>query len=433
MTAPESPLPYHPAAEIFPLLTGTEFDELVADVGARGLVESIWTLDGQILDGRNRYRACLESGAQPHFREYEGTDPVGFAVSLNLHRRHLTPSQCAVVALDIERELADQAAKRRAATLKQSTATDPQIFAERGEAREQAAHLAGTNRQYVSDAKKVAAIRPDLIEKIRSGDVTLQEAKREIKQEERQERIDALVNSPGAGRSPDVEFLECRLEDADLVPESFDLVITDPPYGVSAKDISRTNDATLVRDFGEWDHGRLPLEDWSERIAAAMKPGASLYLFTSDVLMHPWWRALVAAGLQWRQSLIWAKSNPAPQVRQVCYTNAQEFVIFLSKGKRTSWNWLGEADMRSVLNGPAPAGLQRLGHPTEKPEWLIDKLCTVSGIPGGRVLDPFAGSGPTAASALRHGMSATLVEPDPKYVHLARARLARNAAQGKAG
>jgi ParB-like chromosome segregation protein Spo0J len=50
----------HELAECFPLIAGNEFAELVASIRARGQHEPITLFNGLILDGRNRYRACLE-------------------------------------------------------------------------------------------------------------------------------------------------------------------------------------------------------------------------------------------------------------------------------------------------------------------------------------------------------------------------------------
>ncbi|MBX3288390.1 MAG: hypothetical protein KF855_03500 [Acidobacteria bacterium] len=93
-------LEYHPLANLFPLMHGEDFDRLVADIKANGQLESIWTFQGKIIDGRNRYRACLQLGREPQCLEWKGNedDLTSFIVSLNLHRRHLNESQRAMVA-----------------------------------------------------------------------------------------------------------------------------------------------------------------------------------------------------------------------------------------------------------------------------------------------------------------------------------------------
>jgi hypothetical protein len=88
----------HPTADLFPEMPKTDYRKFSADIAANGLREEIVTYQGQILDGRHRYRACLDNGIEPCFREYQGDDPVGFVVSMNGHRRHLTKSQRAMVA-----------------------------------------------------------------------------------------------------------------------------------------------------------------------------------------------------------------------------------------------------------------------------------------------------------------------------------------------
>jgi hypothetical protein len=91
------PLKFHPLADIFPLMEGAEFDELVADIKAHGLREKINCYENQIVDGRNRYRALQRIEDNPecnpyYFRVLTLTTDKGvrnYIISKNIHRRHL--------------------------------------------------------------------------------------------------------------------------------------------------------------------------------------------------------------------------------------------------------------------------------------------------------------------------------------------------------
>jgi len=88
---------FHPLANIFPLIEGQAYQDLMADILNYGVREPIWLYEGKILDGRNRYRAATAMRVEFETSEYTGDNPVAFVVSLNLHRRHLNESQRSMV------------------------------------------------------------------------------------------------------------------------------------------------------------------------------------------------------------------------------------------------------------------------------------------------------------------------------------------------
>ena len=153
-------LPIHPAAEIFPLLEGEEFDALVADIRAYGLRQRIVLYNGAILDGRNRYRACIEAGIEPRFEQFNGRDPLAFVISLNLARRHLSESQRAIVAAKI-------------ATLQDGQRSDLVQGLPIG----RAAEMLNVGERSVARAKAVLDEGvPELIDKVERGDVSVSAA-----------------------------------------------------------------------------------------------------------------------------------------------------------------------------------------------------------------------------------------------------------------
>ena len=92
-------LEFHDLADQLPMMSNLEFDSLKEDIKENGLEEPIMLFEGKILDGRNRYRACLEVAVEPVFKEFEGDreEAEKFSASSNLMRRHLTKSQKAMV------------------------------------------------------------------------------------------------------------------------------------------------------------------------------------------------------------------------------------------------------------------------------------------------------------------------------------------------
>jgi len=113
---------FHEIANIFPMMQSDEYENLVADIKQNGLIEPIVLYDGKILDGRNRWKACIEAGVEPRFENYSGDSPISYVISKNANRRHLSKSQLAMIATEVLPMLEEEAEKRKIANLKQNKA-----------------------------------------------------------------------------------------------------------------------------------------------------------------------------------------------------------------------------------------------------------------------------------------------------------------------
>ncbi len=94
--------PVHSACELFPAMDGESYAELKADIEENGQAEPIVLWKKQLIDGRHRLRAFNELGIKPVVVDISGSDdPLAYVISHNLHRRHLSASQRAMVAAKI--------------------------------------------------------------------------------------------------------------------------------------------------------------------------------------------------------------------------------------------------------------------------------------------------------------------------------------------
>lgn len=128
----------HPAADVFPMIEGEEFERLVEDVRANGLKSDVvYVTEGgqrRILDGRNRLKACIRARVKATFTAYTGKDPEGFVASMNAHRRHMTPGQLAMATAELEamRDVRHGGSRRHVASCTQVRETRGGLAAKTG-------------------------------------------------------------------------------------------------------------------------------------------------------------------------------------------------------------------------------------------------------------------------------------------------------------
>ena len=158
----------HPLSQLLPMMPKADLEELAADIRENGLRAPITLLDGKILDGRNRYKACEIAKTHPRFKDFNGGgDPLAFIISANVRRRHLTESQRAMIAAKIAnmKRGGDQTANLQsgAKTVKQ------------------AADELNVSPRAVATAKKVLKEAPEEVEAIERGEKTVAEVARTTK------------------------------------------------------------------------------------------------------------------------------------------------------------------------------------------------------------------------------------------------------------
>jgi N6-adenosine-specific RNA methylase IME4 len=221
MTAPK----FHPLADVLPLIEGAEFIRLVDDIRKHGLLNPITLHDGAILDGRNRERACRAAGVDPRYEDFTGDDPAAFVLSQNLARRHLGPSERAMVAARMA-TLAD--GQRKVGKFAYVPTQG------------QAAQLAGVSERSVKSAKVVLESgTPELQAAVTSGRIAVHEAEKtaRLPVEAQREFLDAAAGGTtfhvwanNYGRKARAAELATTTRAMPVGKKRWPIILADPPW-----------------------------------------------------------------------------------------------------------------------------------------------------------------------------------------------------------
>lgn len=207
----------HPLSLVIPDMTPDEFSSLTESIRTEGQLEDIVTLDGMILDGRHRYQVCQNLNLPCVSREYsyeiDGDSPTAFVMAKNVWRRHLSVSQRATIAAEIQPFYQEEAEKARARRAEKAAAKTPETpEPDAGEipsftapvqtSYEQAAAAVGVSASSVERAVALKKEDPNAFADVRAGKKTLDKARKETK-----------AKKEKAPKDPDkVESLEVRKE-----------------------------------------------------------------------------------------------------------------------------------------------------------------------------------------------------------------------------
>lgn len=417
-------IPFHPLANLFPLIEGADFADLVADVRQHGLREPVVVYEGHILDGRNRYRACKAAGVPVRTVAYEGDDALRFVVSLNLRRRHLTESQRASVAAKLANMPRGRPIEDKDTNLglyPQKVAPDVPIAV--------AAEMMNVSPSSVDQAKVVHAQGiPELAAKLDAGQIavsvaaeiarapaeqqreilgesdkkaiskTANKLKRERKQKVQAQRRAAIVQAaatvPAQAERYQIHHAAC-VDALSLPAQSVDWIITDPPYPAEY----------------------LPVYDDLARVAEhVLKPGGLAVVMVGQTYLPE-----IMASLNRHLTYHWTAAylTPGGQAVQQFARKVNTFwkpVLIYSAGQ-SSAGWIGDVAKSDANDndkthhewGQSGSGMRDLMRRFVKP--------------GDTVLDPFLGGGTTMVIGLELGCSVIGYDTDAKAIETTKARI----------
>jgi N6-adenosine-specific RNA methylase IME4 len=312
----------HPAAQKFPPMEDAEFEALCSDIGENGLLEPIVLVEFEgeevLLDGRHRLLACLKTGVEPWFDTFTGDSPVTYVVSKNKHRRHLTPSQLAMIAADLKPLYEEEARKRQLATLKKGDEKPDQETVpdrEKGQSRDQAGAAMGVSGRSVSKAEKVIAGGCDeLQDAVRNKliDVTMGEklAKRPVK--EQRQILKKIEESPKQNansvlRKHDKDKIVTRIkkEPQPTLEGPFRVMTADPSWQYE----KRKEDGT---QRGQTPYPTMEPKEimaLGEMVGGLVHQDCILWLWVTNAHLPVAFEVIDAWGFEYKTCLTWVKDK----------------------------------------------------------------------------------------------------------------------------
>jgi len=172
-TQHQSSVRVHPFANLIPPIDEEELRRLVESIKRLGQLDPITTLDGLILDGRARFRACQMAGVKPRFKPLEReTNPLEYVFAKNLHRRHLTLPQRRAIAVDALPAFEKEAKERQRLSRGRGQKGSALLRYLKGNATERAAVVFRVSARSIEVLKAIKLRAPEEFAAIKRGEKT---------------------------------------------------------------------------------------------------------------------------------------------------------------------------------------------------------------------------------------------------------------------
>lgn len=185
------------------------------------------------------------------------------------------------------------------------------------------------------------------------------------------------------------------------------LIVTDPPYGVSFKSSSGLtiqNDSMKNEEFYQF------LKNAFTNMAAHLEPGGAAYVFHADTEGLNFRQAFIDAGFHLAGCCIWVKDSLVLGRSDYQWQHEPVLYGFLKNGKHS---WYSDRKQTTIWNFKKPK--RNENHPTSKPLDLLSYPIGNSSRENAIVVDTFGGSGSTMMACERSNRICYMMELDKKY------------------
>jgi N6-adenosine-specific RNA methylase IME4 len=274
----------HEQAARLPSSDSSSYQAFTADIEARGVqVPLEINAANVVIDGHQRLRAAQELGLeQLPVRLIAPADELAYMYKAALERKHLSASQRAALAVELEehQQLAERARERRLANLRQNT--EVAALPPRGEKTcEISARLAGCSPRTIQDAQTVRQADPQLFEQIKNGKLAVDVGARRVRRAQRDSQIPPAPPLPG---------------------ERADLIYGDPAWQMGNPDGPHSP---------ENHYPTMSLEEIKALPVAAARD-AILFLWAVNSLLPQALQVVEAWGFEYLTNIAWVKPSIGP-------------------------------------------------------------------------------------------------------------------------
>lgn len=219
---------------------------------------------------------------------------------------------------------------------------------------------------------------------------------------------------------------------------SIDMVFVDPPYNITGKDMKvkdkvnpyLTVEHTKTFNFGEWDKFDTEEEfkefthKWFIECMRVLKPDGHFLSFLSKERISWFWEFGKTTGLNFRDIIVWHKSNPMPNLRKMDkFRSSTEFLYWGTKSSKSGYWNPGIKQTHNFIETPLCQGKERYEHPCQKPLVLIKHFLNILSQPEDIILDLFGGTGTIAVACQQMGRKYIIFEKEEQWIRIIYERL----------